>query len=267
MYYSDYHLHTEFSGDSKQDIVQLVEHGISLGLKEIAITDHFEYDIEGMTDDFILNIPEYVRKVLELKSKYRNQIDIKLGIEIGSQLHLKDFFYNALKDYPLDIIIASNHSINKVDLFFCKIQEGRTKDQVQDIYFENLLKMVELYNDYSVVGHLDYVTRYGGEKFKGLNYERQKEAIDKILSKVIEKGKGIEINTSGFRYKEDRFYPMKDIVKRYFELGGEIISIGSDAHKYQDIATYFDKAYEYLKKLGINYITTFEKLNPVFKKI
>ncbi|MGF6907630.1 histidinol-phosphatase HisJ family protein [Fusobacterium sp. PH5-44] len=267
MYYSDYHLHTEFSGDSNQDIIQLIEHGISLGLKEIAITDHYEHDIEGMTEDFALDVPKYVEKILELKSKYKNQINIKLGLEIGSQLHLREFFYNSLKNYPLDIIIASNHSIDKVDLFFCKIQKGRTKDQVQDIYFENVLRMVEIYDNYSIVGHLDYVTRYGGEEFRGLNYERQKDIIDKILLRIIEKGKGIEINTSGFRYKEDRFYPTKDIVKRYFDLGGEIISIGSDAHKYQDMATYFDKAYNFLKEIGIKYISTFEKLNPVFQKI
>ena len=267
MYYSDYHLHTEFSGDSNQNIEQLIEWAVSLGLKEIAITDHFEYDIEGMTDEFVLKLPQYVEKVLELQSRYKSKIDIKLGVEIGSQLHLKDYFESELKDYPLDIIIASCHSIEKVDLYFCKIQEGRTKDQVQDLYFETLFKMVEIYENFSIVGHLDYVTRYGGEKYRGLNYERQRDIIDKILKKLIEKGKGIEINTSGFRYKEDRFYPLKDIVKRYFELGGEIISVGSDAHKYQDMVAYFDKAYEFLKELGIKYITTFEKLKPVFIKI
>jgi len=267
MHYSDYHLHTEFSGDSNQNIEQLVEWGISLGLKEMAITDHFEYDIVGMTDEFVLDLPKYVDKVLELKYKYKSKINIKLGVEIGSQLHLKDYFERELKDYPMDIIIASSHSIEKVDLYFCKVQEGRTKDQVQDLYFETLLQMVNIYDNFSIVGHLDYVTRYGGEKYRGLNYNRQKDIIDQILRQLIEKGKGIEINTSGFRYKEDRFYPLKDIVKRYFELGGEIISIGSDAHKYKDMVAYFDIAYDYLKYLGINYITTFEKLQPVFIKM
>ncbi|MDR3259370.1 MAG: histidinol-phosphatase HisJ family protein [Fusobacteriaceae bacterium] len=267
MYYSDYHLHSNFSPDSKQDIDELVKKAISVGLKEIAITDHFEYDVVGFEEDFCLDLPRYSEKVLQLKSKYKSQIIIRMGVEIGAQPQLTEYFAAQLKEYPFDFVIASCHTIDKVDLYFCKVQEGRTLDEVQDIYFNNILKVVSSYDCFSVFGHLDYVTRYGGEKFRQLNYERQKKTIDKILTILIEKGKGIEINTSGFRYNEGRFYPHKDIIKRYFELGGEIITVGSDAHKASDIVKDFDKAYAFLSEIGIKYISIFENMKASFLKI
>lgn len=135
------------------------------------------------------------------------------------------------------------------------------------MYFENLLKNVEVYSHYSVYGHLDLITRYGGEKFRGLNYDKQKDIIDEILKIIIYKGKGIEINTSGFRYGENRFYPDTRVLKRYFGLGGEIITVGSDAHRKEDIGKDFNRVYDFLKSIGQNYICLFENMNPIFKKI
>ena len=260
-------MHSEFSGDSEQDIEELVQKCIEKGLKEIAITDHLERDILGMEDKFYLDMPRYTSRVLELKEKYKSKIAIKLGVEIGVQTHTKSFFDEELPKYPFDFIICSAHAIDRIDLYFCKLQEGRTKDEVQDIYFDNILKLVNMYDDFSVFGHIDYVTRYGGPKFRGLNYDRQHDIIDEILRILIKKNKGIEINTSGYRYGEDRFYPIKEIVKRYFELGGEIITIGSDAHKYQDITMEFQKAYDFLKEIGVKYITTFDGRRPSFLSI
>ena len=97
--------------------------------------------------------------------------------------------------------------------------------------------------------------------------KKNQDLIDEILKTLISKGKGIEINTSGYRYKEDRFYPCTDVVKRYFELGGEIITIGSDSHIKEYITMDFDIVYEFLKSIGVKYICGFDKLNPVFKKL
>ena len=107
----------------------------------------------------------------------------------------------------------------------------------------------------------------GGNEYRGLEYKKNQDLIDEILKTLISKGKGIEINTSGYRYKEDRFYPCTDVVKRYFELGGEIITIGSDSHIKEYITMDFDIVYEFLKSIGVKYICGFDKLNPVFKKL
>ena len=83
MFINDYHIHSEFSGDSSQDLVEIFEKAISLGLEEIAITDHLEYDIEGMADKWILNLDKYTSKILEYQDKYKGKLNIKLGVEVG----------------------------------------------------------------------------------------------------------------------------------------------------------------------------------------
>lgn len=263
----DYHLHSEFSGDSTQDLNELIEIAIKLGLKEIAITDHFEYGMEGLSEAWRIDLTKYTNKILELKEKYKTLISIKLGLEVGVQPHTKEYIENKIGKYSFDFIIASGHAINGKDISFGEIQFGKTKDEVQTMYFKNLLENVKIYSQYSVYGHLDFITRYGGSNYRGLNYNFQRELIDEILKVIIANGKGIEINTSGFRYNEDRFYPHTDILKRYFELGGEIITVGSDAHVAKNIAKDFIIVYDFLKSINQKYICSFEDMKPSFIKI
>ena len=267
MILSDYHLHSEFSGDSTENIDELVLKAIDLGLKEIAVTDHLEYDMEGVTGKWILNLDRYVEKLQYIREKYKGKIDIKLGLEAGVQPHTKEYIETQIKKYPFDFVIASGHGLNRKDISFGGIHKGRTKDEVQTLYFENLLENVKVYENYCVYGHLDFITRYGGEGYRGLNYEKQKDIIDEILKMLISKNKGIEINTSGFRYNEDRFYPLPQIVKRYFQLGGEILTVGSDAHRKEDIARDFNVAADFLESIGQKYICSFTKMKPEFVKI
>lgn len=264
---NDYHIHSEFSGDSTQDMREIFEKAIALGLEEIAITDHLEYDIEGMTDNWILDLDRYTKKVLEFKDEYKGRLDIKLGVEVGVQPHTREHLESEIAKYPFDFVLASTHAINRYDLAWGELQKTRDKEQLQKFYFETVLDNVKKYEKFSVYGHMDFITRYGGEKYRGLEYKKNQDIIDEILKTLISKGKGIEINTSGYRYKEDRFYPCTDIVKRYFELGGEVITIGSDSHIKEHLTMDFDIVYEFLKSIGVKYICGFEKMNPVFKKL
>lgn len=267
MFISDYHIHSEFSGDSSQDMKEIVEKAISLNLEEIALTDHLEYDIEGMTEKWVLNLDKYVKRVLELQEIYKKDIDIKLGVEVGIQPHTREYLESQISKYPFDFVIASTHAINRYDLAWGELQRNRNKEQLQKLYFETVLDNVKKYNNFSVYGHMDFVTRYGGENYRGLEYKKYSDLIDEILKTLISKGKGIEINTSGYRYKEDRFYPCTDIVKRYFELGGEILTIGSDSHIKEHLTMDFDIVYDFLKSIGVKYITSFNQMKPTFKKL
>lgn len=267
MYINDYHVHSEFSGDSSQNLKELFERAIALNLKEIAITDHLEYDIEGITENWILNLENYTKTILNFKEIYKNRLDIKLGVEVGVQPHTREHLEKTLNSYPFDFIIASTHAINRIDLAWGELQKGKTKEEYQKFYFETVLDNVRKYDAFNVYGHMDFVTRYGGEKYRGLDYKGNFDIIDEILKTLISKGKGIEINTSGYRYKEDRFYPCTDIVKRYFQLGGEIITIGSDSHIKEHLTMDFDIVYNFLKSIGVKYICSFEQRKPIFKNI
>ena len=246
----------------------MIERAIELGLAEIAITDHLEYDLLYIDwDKWTLNLDIYKAKILSLKKKYKDKIVIRFGIEIGVQQQTKDYLEAIVDKYDFDFVIASNHSIDKIDLASGILHEGRTRYEIQNLYFETVLKNIETYDKFNVFGHLDYVTRYGGSKFDEMDLEEHRDIIIKILETLISKGKGLEINTSGYRYGENRVYPRVEILKKYFELGGKIITIGSDAHVKEDVFKDLDRAYEILNELGINYITTFDKMKPILKKI
>lgn len=267
MFYSDYHIHSRFSGDCNEDLDEIIKKSISLGLKEIAITDHLEKDMIDLSENWNIDLNKYSEEILRLKEKYKNEINIKLGLEVGVQPQTIDFFEEELKKYPLDFVIGSSHGINRYDLSVGILQEGKTRDEMQDLYFRTVLENVKKYNKFNVYGHLDFVTRYGGPKYRGMNIENHIEVIEEILKGLISKGKGIEINTSGYRYGENRVYPAFDIIKKYFDLGGEIITIGSDSHRKGDITKDFKVAYDILERLDVKYISSFEKMEPKFIKI
>ncbi|MGL5202484.1 histidinol-phosphatase HisJ family protein [Cetobacterium sp.] len=270
MIISDYHIHSSFSGDSVEDLNRICKKAIELGIKEIAITDHMDLDVKVVEDDlnFYLNLDEYVPTILKLKEFYKKDLDIKLGMEFGVQKHLGEIGDELIKKYPFDFIISSVHTVDKLLVDQKEFWNDKTRDEAHDKYFFEILKSVENFNQFSVQGHLDFITRYGGLDKKGfIDYIRYQDLIDSILKKLISKGKGIEINTSGIRYNENRFYPCDNIIKRYFELGGEIITIGSDSHKASDLGKDFRRAYDFLESIGVKYISSFDQLDVSFKKI
>lgn len=267
MLLNDYHIHSHFSGDSQEHIDKIINKCISLGMKDMAITDHLEYDIDGMTPNWEINLDEYTKTILAYKEKYKDLIDISLGIEVGVQPHTRKFLEEQINKYPFDFIIISTHALDRQDIAMSRIYDKMTKQELQKYYFETVLDNVKNYNDFNVYGHIDFITRYGGEDFHGVNYEENKDLIDEILKTLIMKNKGIEINTSGFRYNEDRVYPCDYILKRYIELGGQIITLGSDAHISDYIGMDFPFVYEKLRKMGVNYICSFKNREPIFRKI
>lgn len=121
--------------------------------------------------------------------------------------------------------------------------------------------------DFDVLGHMDYVVRYGKEKEKSYFLQDYAEITDEILRSLIMQGKGIELNTAGFKYGLGFAHPHISILKRYKELGGEVITVGSDAHQPENIAYDFDRAKEVLKDSGFKYYTEFKGRKPIFIQV
>lgn len=265
----DYHVHTEFSGDCNTPAEELVSRAIELGLKEVIFTDHVDFDYPSNKILFEINFEEYIKKIESLRDYYK-KIDILMGIEIGYQPHLphlNDRYNKLLNKHPFDFIICSMHAFEGVELDKGDLFRENSQQEGYRIYFENLKKTVENFDNCDVYGHLDFVVRYGNFKNKILRYEDYKDIIDEILTIIINKGKGIELNTSGLRYKLNSMHPNRQILKRYYELGGRIITVGSDAHIPQDLCADFDKAIKELKEIGFKEITTFKNRKPSFIKI
>lgn len=258
--FADYHVHCEYSDDSVYPMETVVKDAIQKGINEICFTDHVDY---GVRDDWdsgkpiiyrdgsaIVNVnyPLYVKQISELQKKYSKDISIKLGLEFGIQTHTIPQYEALFKKYPFDFIILSIHQVEDKEFWTGEFQEGRTQQEYNERYYEELLNVVKSYKNYSVLGHPDLIVRYDEQGV--YPFEKVKPIITEILKIVIADGKGIEFNTSYHRYGLKNTTPSIDILKLYKELGGEIITIGSDSHKPEHLGAYIDEAKGILKRLA-----------------
>jgi histidinol-phosphatase (PHP family) len=267
----DYHVHTSFSNDCKMPVEEIIKRGISLGIQEIAFTDHVELNVWRPGDlvmDDMFDADVYIKKMQEIQTKYKNQISIKIGVEMGLQLEEKDRINQLICQYPFDFVIGSSHTIDGHDLYYGKLFHEKSKEEAYERYFSEVIKIVEAMECYSVYGHLDLVRRYALKSYANVELEDvDKDMIQWILKTIIEKGKGIEVNTSGYRYGLGGTNPSEEILQLYKKLGGEVITVGSDAHRLEHIGFRIKETYELLKEIGFKYITVFDQREPKFIKL
>ncbi len=282
--YADYHVHTIYSDDSEYPMEQVVTDAIQKGITELCFTDHVDYGIKtdwsdpehiqyraggpGEPEKIALanvNYPEYAAEIKKLQQTYGDRIDIKLGLEFGMQTHTIPQYEKLFSSYPFDFIILSVHEVEDKEFWTQDFQAGRTQKEYQERYYEEMLNLVKQYKHYSVLGHMDLINRYDlqGE----YPFEAVKPIITEILNTVIQDGKGIEVNTSCHRYGLKDLTPGTEILRLYKELGGRIITIGSDSHKPEHLGAYIPETMQQLKDLGFDEICTFERMNPVFHKL
>ncbi len=212
---------------------------------------------------FEFDLKEYDKKIKEVQERYRNQIRIKKGVEIGLQPHILQRYEDMMEQEQFDFVICSLHATEKKDLHFGEFFEGKTVDEAYEIYYTELLTCVRDFKEFSVLGHLDLVKRYTKEKSKN-NFHH---IIKEIFAEIIPAGKGIEVNTSGYRYGLESGMPSLDILKLYKDCGGEIITLGSDSHVVDTLAVEFPLAIAHLKEAGFKYICTFTDGKPEFHYI
>ncbi|QCX32617.1 histidinol-phosphatase HisJ family protein [Caloramator sp. E03] len=260
--FADYHVHSNFSDDSTCEMEDEIKKAISLGIDEICFTEHVDY---GVKTDLNCNYEAYIKEFQRCKEKYKNEINIKLGIEFGIQVDTIEKFKEDFDKYNFDFVILSCHQVDNKEFWTYEFQEGKTQQEYNERYYEEILKVIKKYDEYSVLGHLDMIKRY--DKFGEYPDENVKELIIEILKHVIEHEKGIEVNTSSFRYKLADLTPSKYILKLYKDLGGRIITIGSDAHKDEDIGHNIQIVKDELKKIGFKEFCTFEKMKPIFHQL
>ncbi|MGL5314925.1 MAG: histidinol-phosphatase HisJ family protein [Peptostreptococcaceae bacterium] len=256
----DNHVHTHFSSDGKDIMEDVIKRAINIGVRHLTFTDHMEF--KG--DHFSINFDEYISKIEEYKVKYRKEIELLIGIEVGYQKEAKNEILKVLNSNPFDFVLCSTHTIEKVNVPDPKFFDGYSKKEAYTKYFESIIDTTKSFKNYDSYGHLDYIIRYGVYDDNSLIYNDLRDVIDEVLLSIISSGKGIELNTSGYRYGLDAIHPNINIVKRYKELGGEIITVGSDSHRAIDVCKDFDKAYSMLNYLGFKYVCLYKERIPNF---
>lgn len=268
---ADVHVHTTYSGDAKATMDEMIQKAISLGMKQICFTDHNDFDYpyreHDKPDMFLLNTDAYLFDILRAREKYAGQIKILFGVELGLAPEIKRKNLILAKSHEFDFIIGSSHLCHGRDPYYADFYENRDEKSAYREYFESILENVKGFTQFDVYGHLDYVVRYGPTKNANYKYEDHADVIDEILRILIENEKGIEINTGGFRCDIGTTNPCREIVKRYKELGGEIITVGSDAHSTEYLQDHFEDAAQMLKDIGFKYYCVFENRIPEFIKL
>ena len=260
----DTHMHSQFSGDSHTPQEDMIAAARQKNLKGICFTDHLDIDYPDEPETFLLDLPNYVSSVDAMQEKYKEVLPVRLGIELGLQPHLACIHADILSQYPFDFVIGSSHVMHGVDPYYPAYWENHTEEEGYQEYFESILENIAVFDGFDVYGHIDYVVRYGPNKNASYSYQKYADIIDEILKALIIKGKGIEINTGGFKYGLGHPNPTEDIIKRYHELGGEIITIGADAHQPEHVAFDFEEVPSILKDAGFTHYTVFRKRKPEF---
>ena len=260
----DTHMHTSFSGDSEADPEAMIREAVRLGLSGICITDHEDLDYPDPDICFELDLPVYEQTILDLKKKYAGKIPVCFGIELGLAPHLTERHRQILSSHPFDFVIGSSHLVNGIDPYYPAYYEGRSEEEAYREYFRSVLANIQAFQDFDVYGHLDYVVRYGPDKNRFYSYERYADVIDPILMELIRLGKGIEVNTAGFKYGLGHPNPTEAILCRYRELGGTILTLGADAHAPEQIAWSYASLPGLLKDCGFDSYTVFQNRKPIF---
>ena len=286
--YADYHLHCEYSDDSNEPMENQIQKAITLGLDEMCFTDHVDYGIKrdwddpegiiirhaiehGKEVDLVLanvNYPKYFEALNMYQKKYASSISIKKGLEFGIQSITADAYEKLYASYQddLDFVLFSMHQVNNLEFWTQDFQKGKTQKEYNDEYYKEIYQTMQIFHHYSCLAHLDLLARYDENGI--YPFENEKDIIAEILKYAIRDGKGIEINTSSWKYGLKDTQPSRAILKLYKDLGGKIITVGSDAHETKYLASHIKDAYAILKnEIGINEICTFDHMQPIFHKI
>ena len=264
----DMHMHSSFSTDSDAPMQTMAQTAHHLGLSGICLTDHMDLDYPRQyhpsdPNAFAADPEQVYQEVLRLRADYEERnlpLWIGFGLEFGMQAHLSDRFHEIAERYPLDFIIASQHLLDAQDPYYPDAWENQKPEEMIDRYYRELLSNLKKMREWDTLAHLDYIIRYipgqGDSVYDSM--ARHSEIIDEILRYVISCGKCLEVNTAGYKYGFLQPHPALSILRRYYALGGRLLTIGADAHRPEHVAFAFDRTEAALRSVGFTGYCIFE---------
>lgn len=249
----DNHMHCHFSGDSDADPLDMIEKARQLGLSGITFTDHLDLDYKEEPHLFDLDL-DACEKAMPALQKEAAPFFVLHGLELGLQPHLAQKHANLLASYAFDYVIGSVHVVYTRDPYYPVYFERRDPAEAYTEYYQAVYENLAAFHNFDALGHLDYVFRYGPQDPAQPydTYTPYAPLIDDILRFLIAHDIALEVNTGAFRCGLSVPNPCPQILKRYHELGGKLITIGADAHKPSDIALGFDRLPGFLASCGFD---------------
>lgn len=259
----DYHIHSNVSFDSECPPEKYLQVAEQLGLQEICFTDHCDFNDVRREERDLFTIAEYKNAYEGLKS---DKVTVRRGVEFGLTPWNQPELTELLNSYEFDFVMGSVHSVGGYDPYFKEFWTLHGFDTAFEAYLLHTLECVKVHEDFDVLGHLNYACKSAHNPTgKPLYYADYPDICDEIMKILVQKGKGMEINTSGVDRAGD-FLPGPDFLKRFKELGGEIVTVGSDSHNFDRLGQYIDGALALAKEV-FGHVCTFEKRKPVFHKL
>ncbi|MBE7016613.1 MAG: histidinol-phosphatase HisJ family protein [Ruminococcaceae bacterium] len=272
MFLTDYHVHSDVSQDSKATMYEMAEAEAKMGIEQMCFTNHCDM-VNWRTYE---PNPGCMTKPAESLEKYaallrehpKLPLDVRIGLELGEPLFNIEIAKRLASTPGLDMVMGSLHILQEYgDLWCVKFTSPEHCRKIFDVYVDELIKMAEL-NFFDVMAHIGYGRRYMWQQGydEKLSMELYGDKIELLLRLLIDNGRGIEINCSGIRDGCGPF-PDPEVLRLYKALGGEIITVGSDAHRPSDAAKCVREGYEIIKSCGFEYVSTFKNRKCEFVKI
>lgn len=263
----DTHNHCQFSFDGKRTSVESsARSAFEKGIAGICFTDHYDIFVPPAESDFEtvmpqeFDIPAQQEEITRVQGLYMDGFKVLKGIEIGMNEESRGETREILERHSFDQVIASVHYLEGTDPYYGGYFQGRNWIQAYSTYLETICNEMMILKDFDIVGHYDYVARYSPYPQDILPYREFSDIFDTMFRYLIENGKGLEINTKSCKGSKGRKTSIdRDVLVRYREMGGEIISLGSDSHDAEYVADGFEWHSQLLKSLGFRWTSHYAK--------
>lgn len=247
MMFFDSHIHTEFSTDSQMKAQDALKQAERLGLG-LVFTEHFDAGLMTEKGEMAFSAEDYWKMYEPLRGDC-----LRLGVELGLTLDAKEQNLAFMGRAPFDFVIGSIHLLDGADIYYPDVYEGRKKREYYHAYFAAMEQNLRLHGYIHVLGHIDYIARYATFEDPELRYDEFHEEIDAVLRAAIETDTVMELNTRRLGKKSAQ-EALLDIYKRYHELGGRFVTIGSDAHSVEAVGAHYAVARDMAEACGLRIV-------------
>lgn len=255
MYPYDYHIHSHFSADSHASLEQMCRSAVALGIPEIGFAEHYDLHPDENPRDW-LRLESWLEDLNRCREEFSEQLVIRAGIEIGEPHRFQSEMSAMLARAPFDYVIGSLHWVGRESIFDPAYFQ-RPAEEAFALYFNELARMTAC-GGFDILGHLDVVVRTGFNYYGSYDPGDYEGPIREVLRNCIGQGIALEVNTSAMRRKAQVLLPGPPILHWYVEMGGERVTLGSDAHRPEQVVSHFGLALDAIKTAGLPALVQYE---------
>jgi len=259
-------MHSSISLDSNAPMEDMIKQSIKKGLSGVCFTQHIDYYFPGDFEVYTIDYENYKQEFERCKELYNGKIELFYGIEAGLHKNSYNRIKSDIANNDFDYVLASLHCVDRQTIAADNYYDSMPPCDLINEYLTETIANIKAFNDFNCLAHLGFIAKFAPREGFEVEYRDFKELLDEILVFLIENGKGLEVNTSGLK-RGLRTMPVKEIIERYRELGGEILTLASDAHNPQNVAYGFKETINMLKELGVNKLAKFNRRKLEFYNI